>query len=643
MTSAERNPALNAGLTLHRSETVAHTVALMENKSGAAAARAKGRCEGFASKASLPFRPLGAPIKVERIAEINTTKLAKVQKVLLAVGRDAVTHNDADKKKRRDNDPGADWQNDAKDEDQGPNETQDLGLEVEKKEIDLDSLPHGLYGKDLPRVGRARRKQTDGFLVLKSFVKISDHRLDQVRTDVYDPAIMGQSAVVSNTDRSLGAGAANRPQSRGSAFSMEETAKFDPSQRRISGGSNQPLALSARGPRSAAVFLTAVPTPSQALLPSSGVERSERGDALRNREMINTLLGLPKGTVLRGQGHDEVGGVRRGRMHIRRKLEKDLDSAWKDKAFWKRCNNPVNAKDAEELRARCHGNDEQLAALERILRDLSTQEEANRAPEPAVTAGGAAEAAGPGGMVGTGGGPTPDRERTAAEGSASPTKRGQRTDVEEDDPNAKANEEGTFRQRVVTRKALAQLEPADPQTSPIARLRKELYTYQASRDDRRDKLKDSLKASDSQRGDALKKRSGLGSTGGADNEGEEAGNTANAQHHWYRDLLFQVRGQLDKKDVPRQFDKKDVPKVINLILDAVRESLEQGQEFDSDAYFALLEQVGSDDVNPAVAALLVAMLKGIRGLQPHDLVGWFEQHRGELPPEVAEALGDDRP
>ena len=59
------------------------------------------------------------------------------------------------------------------------------------------------------------------------------------------------------------------------------------------------------------------------------------------------------------------------RLKEHRKLwEKDLAGAWKEKAFYQRCQPFVAPKDAEEMRQRCHGNDYMQAAIERHVKDL---------------------------------------------------------------------------------------------------------------------------------------------------------------------------------------------------------------------------------------------------------------------------------
>lgn len=176
-------------LTLHRSEVVAQTVALFEHKGVSAASRARGRGEGFASKPSDPYRPLGAPVANERIAEINQAKVAKVEKIQKAVCREAGTQPHGTKPKRREPDLGVDIAEAKDGEPKSDAEVHGEHMEA-SRQVNLQSLPHGLWGKELARCEQSRRKEKDGFITLRDHVKESSNRLGQVKTGMFVPDVL---------------------------------------------------------------------------------------------------------------------------------------------------------------------------------------------------------------------------------------------------------------------------------------------------------------------------------------------------------------------------------------------------------------------------------------------------------------------
>eukprot|EP00931_Biecheleriopsis_adriatica_P109109 TRINITY_DN8336_c0_g2_i1.p1 TRINITY_DN8336_c0_g2~~TRINITY_DN8336_c0_g2_i1.p1 ORF type:complete len:678 (-),score=153.09 TRINITY_DN8336_c0_g2_i1:48-2057(-) len=664
--SATATERLVAGLTLHRSETVAHTAALLDRKNVSIASRARGRCEGFASKLSNAFKPLGAPLPPDRVMEVNSSKLVKVKKIQEKINSDASSAHqdkkDKEKERTRRQDAERPKSPEAKDgNDQAAAE--EKGLEAERREPQsLASLPHGLHGKDLPRLPLSKRQEFDGFTMLRAHIKESDRRLDLVKTDVFaPPGEKKRPKEASKPDGMQLLTSVPRPQSGGSVGSGEDgggafLTSIDVGQPLSARGSPRqarplpPAPLSARQPQKAAskrlpslADYLASPGGGSGAAASPGMDRSERGGQARVREMINMigseLLGLPKGSVRHGQGHDEAGG-RKGRMHIRRKLEKELDSAWKDRQFWKRCNLVMAPREVEEMRRRCQGDEEKLAALERILKDLSAEGPAGGGEGERAASSSAADAVG---AAGGGGQASQDTKKAAtgqsnADGLAS---QGQRSLEDMLKVPQRPDEQAPARFRAIQQKALTQLRDPDPQVSSVARLRGAVYDYQASRDLYKNKLEAHLNQMTQDRMESMEKRLASVSHGrpgassskspGSSPTGQDADPGESEQIRWYRGLLYQVRGKTEGKEVP---------KAIHILLDSVRQTLEQGQEFDSEALWASLSQLVAGDITAPVAQLLVAMLSGLSNVQGQDLGRQCKRLYGEVPQEVLEALAE---
>lgn len=154
----------------------------------------------------------------------------------------------------------------------------------------------------------------------------------------------------------------------------------------------------------------------------------------------------------------------------------------------------------------------------------------------------------------------------------------------------------------------------------VARLRAALFAYQASREERRERLTEKLQTMNHPI--SFRRRNSKLSSGTP----MRTEDRCQSQHAWYRDLLCRLHD-----------DKQNLPRVAHYIFDCIRQVLEW-KEFGQDNYFAMLEQIEDHEYSRVIAGLVVNMIGGIGDVTTQDLVVWFEQHRGAVPPFVAELL-----
>lgn len=395
----ERMAAANqAGLTLHRSELVAHTFALLERKGvgNRASARAKGRFEGFASNPNYPFKPLGAPLHMERVAHLNSSKVIKVK--LMA---ETIMQSVTQKPKKGDaaaveGHAGHDGDRGAADEKGGRSlEAERQQQERAQEQPDSDEprqfspkppvMPYGL-GKDLPRC-TARRHLVDGFLHLRKYVRESHVRVQQVKTDAAASETMfkQQEKVLSLEGLPVGEqavevdhllpvqeapGDRSRPQSTMSGSVVDDsgngsmaegggdeeaapvTARKRPSQaeapRRSLLAARRSIAGHAhranRSGDATAHMLAMVPTL------STGGERKDRGGkAELLKETIRNLLGFSE----RPRMSDQDDAVK-GKKDIRRYLDGKFDKCWKSKSLLRSCMSSFEKEDDRQRLIRVH-------------------------------------------------------------------------------------------------------------------------------------------------------------------------------------------------------------------------------------------------------------------------------------------------
>jgi len=340
---------------------------------------------------------------------------------------------------------------------------------------------------------------------------------------------------------------------------------------------------------------------------------SEKSEAPQLREIVNKLLGLDKDATL----NEETTGGRHVRLNVRwKKVEKKLDEvqdgglmknfasenlgsmlrrirkewdAWEESGLGE-------AMDAEKFAYMS-----QLAAIERYCKDLSASSEDQGAMETDRVGTGKiqgselAERQG-GSEWNVEGGPG-----AADQSSASLDRRRRRIDRLEADEAAK---------HVAKFKA-------------VARLRAALVAYQTSREERRERLQEKLSAMNHPI--SIRRRKSKLSLGTPRRTSTE--DQSQYQHAWYRDLLCRL-----------QDNKLNLPRVAHYVFDCVKQVLDCHEEFGHDLYFAMLEQIEDCEYTRVIAGLVVNMIGGISNVTTQDLVLWFEQHRGAVPPAVAELL-----
>lgn len=632
---------MGASFTLHRSEVHAQSEAdaqetkvrqlIRRSRRGQLIRRGRGQ-----------FTELGAPVDNADITKMTTSKLSKVHRMVQNMG---TQHNEGPKKKGNDGERLAEYpsSSDAKDVEllDGEKPEQDLDTD-QAQQPSTGTLPHGLFGKDLPRC-TGRDKATDGFRMLREFVRESESRVQHVKSMV-PGTVYGLDYKVSMLDYLMPPRSNYPPASDKRALSargegkedeepaspampssaravlqssptMEEPSNFwehdirPPAGPKTGGAPTRPNLLECSQRRDVdrkakhcpgrpampqayhrQVYVSPVqsemrPRPLPIRLPSLANfiaksepamgGRSERGENSHIREMINELLGIDKDKVLKldAQATQDQGGVRRGRTDMKRKIEKQLDVAWENRAFLKKMITGAPGGPSEEGK---------------------TEPERAAGVSDAPGAAGAEEAAG-GGYSGTA-----RRKR-------------EWTEAEEADAYAKF---------------VALLRESDPTISPVERLRTTMKSYQESRDKNKGHLQSALYSMDADRLNSLKRRAQhlqLGSEGDAktscalmrleaerDMLAQHIQDRMKKQYLWYRELWHHVRG-----------DKRDLPKVAHFIFDFVKQVLEYGEEFQKDMYYAMLEQIDNYEFTAVIASLVVNMTNGIEGVSYHDIVEWF--------------------
>jgi hypothetical protein len=575
---------------------------------------------------------------------MSTAKISKVLRATQNMGT-GTQHHDA-RLKRSDGDRAVEYASPSDAKDGEFHEQEEDDLDTDEVQHANAPLPNGLFSKDLPRCS-GRDKATDGFGMLREFVKESEGRIQQVKSmvpgtvygldytvsmldylmperatyppaadkralsaraslsnakDGVDKAPMSARAVLQTTqpetveEASEGviappSGAKPRP----TIARLRERRECERMSKFCPGRPKNPLAYNRE------VYVSPVqaqmrPRPLPIRLPSlanfiSKSEpamggRSERGENSHIREMINELLGLDKEKMLRMPQETEISGLKRGRVDIKKKIDKQLDRVW-------------NADNHHFLKKWQGGN----------------AEEGKNEPERVVGSGDT-----PG---------VPGTEETAVPEGLDRRRQREYTVAEEAEAYAKF---------------VALLREPDPTISPVARLRCTLKAYQESREKQQSQLQSALYSMDADRLNSLRRRAqhlkpqSEGPTADAktscalmrleaekDMLQQHTQDRMKKQYLWYRDLWSYVRG-----------DKRDLPKVAHFIFDFVKNVLEYGEEFTKDMYFAMLERIENYEFTLVVATLIVCMTHGISGIAYRDILEWFVKHRGEVPPHVAD-------
>lgn len=625
-----------ATFTLHRSEVVAHSInaaSLLDGRVLQASSRARGRFEGFASRTNSSYRPLGVPINMERITEINASKLDKVRAANQRVEQPL---KQSQKKSESEEKARADWTGVPSDANEGdPEELHLQGISQATAQAQSPNKSQGLLGE------HRSRHRADGFEILHKSLKEADQRVRSSKADcgaappskdveamlqsilpnrdLY-PVLRPQSALdrpLQNTTDSAAsrdADAANPGKqvlvqsARGPAGSREafqqplsaRGPRWQPSSDRNSAGASLRVpalseVLAGGSSLGTGDALPALPSPSHAV--ASVNDRNDRSAPSRLREQINELLGMPKGTVLRsGLASDEAGAGRKGRLDVRRKLEKQFNDAWSNKAIGKRLGTIADNKDVEDSRKLGLGEDGE--PLETGKDQLGVPiSEADRAP----SAGSGAEASG--NSIVTGGNAIPSPVAgVEKEGALSP-----------DFAERRKRERDLRDESSAATKALAQLKEPDSHASPVSRLRLVLRSYQDCREKSHGILQEKLSVLTTSRPHGIAPRP-------RDN---------NRQQRWYRDLLQQAQ---------RLATNNELPSAAHFMLDSVKSILERDKEFGRDALFAVLSKIEPIEFTTTIAVLLGHMIAGIDGVDAQSVLSFCSQSGMSLPAQVKQRL-----
>mmetsp|Transcript_143312 Transcript_143312/g.260777 ORF Transcript_143312/g.260777 Transcript_143312/m.260777 type:complete len:716 (+) Transcript_143312:193-2340(+) len=656
-------------LTLHRSEVHAQIEADAQETKVRQAVR-RGRRGQMVRRGRVQFKDLGAPVDNAEIAKMTTMKIAKVDKERPKVGQNmgGTQHHEAARSGRNYSERAPEWASGTTDAKDG-----ELGLLDEKQEKDLDTdqvqqpyayLPHGLFGKDL-LCCTGRDKATDGFRMLREFVRESENRVQQVKSMVpgtiygldyqvsmldylmparkdYPPAVDRRQISARGSSTSSAAGQGNAPEedeavtAPASARAVLQSSPPDDASKPTAKdagrppvpagpkpGSKRPNPLAIQSARESARKARHCPgRPEMPQTYSRQVYVSPVSSELRPRPLPIRLPSLANWIA---KSEPAMGGrsERGENSHIREMInellgldrEKVLKLPQEELGMQRRGRTDFKRKIEKQLDVAW----ENRSVLKKLITaNPGANAEEGKGAEPDNRATGSADAPGATGA-----------EEVAGGGHEGADRRRKREWTESEEAEAYA-------------KFVALLREPDPTISPVARLRSTLHSYQESRDKHRGNLQSALYSMDADRLNSLRRRA-------AHLQPKSDGPTADAksacalmrleaerdmlqqhiqekmkkQYLWYKELWQNVRG-----------DKRDLPMVAHFIFDFVKQVLEYGEEFKKEMYFAMLEQIENFEFTDVIARVVVSMVKGIDGVSTNDLVEWFRKNRSHENPPV---------
>lgn len=655
--------------TLHRSEVHAQPEADAQEAKVKQINRRNRRGQQI-RRGRVQFKELGAPVDNTEIAKMTSTKIGKVQRMVQNMG---TQHHEASKKKG-DGDRAMEKQDgDPKDGEllDGDKQDEDLGEEDEAQQTGAPS-PHGLFGYELPRCTGAH-KGTDGFKMLREFVRESETRVQQVKSMV-PGTCYGLDYKVSMLDYLMPARADYPPSVDKRALSARASISKEEAREELK---SQSAPSSARALHIHTDVQDLDDTSEFEIRPPSGQKpKAPRPPVLmthERREVERKARNCPGRPVQPQAYHRQVyvspvqsemrprqlpirlpsladwieksepamgGRSERGENSHIRDMINELLGMDKDKVL------KLPQEDASGLR---RGRMDFKRKIEKQLDviwgqgaagDEAAQRGANRAAlRKLIATGGPAEE---GKMEPERAAGAPDAQ--GAPGSEEMPGGGQDGSLRRKREYTEAEEADAYA------KFVALLRETDPNISPVARLRSTLQSYQESRLKHRGHLQSALYSMDADRLNSLKRRARFlqptsdGPLADAKTAcslmrleaerhmlGQHTEEHMKKRYLWYRDLWHHVRG-----------DKRDLPRVAHFIFDFVKQVLEYGEEFQKDMYYAMLEQIENYEFTPVIASLTVNMTvssPGIDGVGPQDIVEWFRATRGEVPPSVMELTG----
>merc|ERR1712043_159596 len=76
--------------------------------------------------------------------------------------------------------------------------------------------------------------------------------------------------------------------------------------------------------------------------------------------------------------------------------------------------------------------------------------------------------------------------------------------------------------------------------------------------------------------------------------------------------------------------------LVHFILDSVKSILEHEYIFKPVALYSILAQLENNEVDKAVARLVVQMVRGLEGVSLPEVTSWYEKHRNSVPKYLRE-------
>eukprot|EP00927_Polykrikos_kofoidii_P045290 TRINITY_DN3921_c0_g1_i1.p1 TRINITY_DN3921_c0_g1~~TRINITY_DN3921_c0_g1_i1.p1 ORF type:complete len:736 (+),score=154.43 TRINITY_DN3921_c0_g1_i1:123-2330(+) len=692
---SERPDRYERGIYLHRSETHAHREVDPRSQRATRAARAaaRGRKEGqngpkaALSKEIVETRTLGPLREPKEIVDMCMSKVNDVERMCQQVVASMHAQHVEPKEQRsaewsRHPDGGKDDDNEEKERSDDPRR-----LQLQQQNGGARRMDGGRLGVRPPRLV----DQADGMDLLREFVRDSEQRVQRVKAltpgmafglrydfddterlmpprELYAPATASKRLQGPSIRRAAGhrggicmatidaAGAMPNSARAVVQTTTEDAARLvprPPSQplhgqpRPVPGKLALPIKDSPRDPgRAREVYMSGIqterkPRPLPVQLPSlKDFIASSAPGAAGDRAGVQGD---------KGQHRKEHSGKRK--VNYIRRIEKHLEGAWADRAFWKRCIS-VQSKDIDDLKQRCRGHDQSVALLERFLEDggfggggvagtrgIPTSGGGGVGGGTAVGGGGNGEAAKGDGDDGSSR-PMGSLGETVTGGNSAPAGSGrQKRGLMEGGEKPPPEED---KEAAAYAKFVQLLREPDPNISPVSRLRATLGTYDVARDQHREYLETVLFSMEADRLDSFKRRY---ANLDAKSQGVQAVAKSTCalmridaerdmleqhldeamirQYWWYRSLWTMVESE-----------KRALPPVAHWIFDFMKRVLEAGKLFSAAMYFAMLRKIENNEFIPVIACLVVNMISEIDGITTDSLVEWFERNRGTVPPHV---------
>lgn len=482
--------------------------------------------------------------------------------------------------------------------------------------VPLANLPHGLYGKDLPRCS-PRRQLADGLHLLRASVRRSDERLLGKRVDcdaACDASVSAPEHIFPVKEHYVRQDLQRALPSTGDLQPPNVPCSARPPLFRRQFGAGSQVAVSQLDvkmrftPRRGHLELPSLVEHLSAASGATGSsDRHTHGVAFdghgqgRVREQVEKLMSygisLTGGVIRDEKPKANAFGSPRNRHDVDRskKLDKILEK--REREFHEKV-----IRRTEEERKKDYGNATSPSAP--VTTPCS--------PKTVTTADGeATEAQVEGGGQESHEVPMQDQTETMM--------------ATETNDTAEVKERRKKRRRPAGESMSPEAirSAMDHPDSCVARLRSALHAYQKTRADRLTALHNQLFNAEVNRTNALRNRptlcEALETSDGTDDQ------TTQLQYNWYKGLLLHFETQ-----------KCEATGIVHFILDTVKSILEHECFFKPEALYTILAQLENNEVDKAVARLVVQMVRGLEGVSMPDVIAWYEKHRNSVPKHLRE-------